>query len=282
MLLFVDQLSNVDFSFLDPERGLVGETWLANVEMTGTLDAQGMVCDFGIVKKRTRDWLDTVIDHCLLVPSKSPCLKYKSDGKHYDLTWHAKKGDIRCRAPYEAVALIDCEVITPAAVADWCISKLLPQFPSSVKKLDLNFTTEHISGPYYHYSHGLKKHAGNCQRIAHGHRSKIEIWRNNELSHTDMGGWAEKWQDIYIGTVEDLVDTSNSPTHYEFAYQSVQGDFFLSLDKSHCYLIDTDTTVEQIAQHVATTLAEQNPGNRFKVKAFEGIGKGAIAKSHSS
>ena len=63
MLLFVDHLTNVDFSFLDERRGLLGETWLANVQLQGDLDDQGMVCDFGIVKKRLRQWLDEELDH---------------------------------------------------------------------------------------------------------------------------------------------------------------------------------------------------------------------------
>src|SRR5690625_7462263 len=71
MLLFVDHLTNVDFSFLDERRGLLGETWLANVQLKGDLDDQGMVCDFGIVKKRLRQWLDEELDHRLLVPIRS-------------------------------------------------------------------------------------------------------------------------------------------------------------------------------------------------------------------
>ncbi len=41
--------------------------------------------------------------------------------------------------------------------------------------------------------------------------------------------------------------------------------------------MDTDTTVEFIAQHIAVKLKEQMPDHRFTVKAFEGIAKGAIA-----
>ena len=52
MHLFVDNLTNVDFSYLDADRGVVGETWLASIVLEGALDEQGMVCDFGIVKKK--------------------------------------------------------------------------------------------------------------------------------------------------------------------------------------------------------------------------------------
>jgi hypothetical protein len=50
--LFADNLTNVDFSYLDAERGLVGKTWLASIVLEDALNEQGMVCDFGIVKKR--------------------------------------------------------------------------------------------------------------------------------------------------------------------------------------------------------------------------------------
>jgi len=49
--LFVKKLTNIDFSYLDVERGMVGESWLIDIELTGELDDQGMVVDFGIVKK---------------------------------------------------------------------------------------------------------------------------------------------------------------------------------------------------------------------------------------
>ena len=54
MKLFVDNLTNVDFSFLHPQRGLMGESWLVQLELDGSLNDQGMICDFGIVKKEVK------------------------------------------------------------------------------------------------------------------------------------------------------------------------------------------------------------------------------------
>ena len=279
MLLFVDQLTNIDFSYLHPERGLVGETWLASVEMEGELDEQGMVCDFGTVKKKLKTWLDEAIDHRLLVPEHSPCLTCETDDSRHHISWQSAAGEIRCHAPHSAITFIPGAEITPESAAKWCMQQLSAYFPASVNSITLRFFNETIKGPYYHYSHGLKKHDGNCQRIAHGHRSKILIWRNGKISEQAMQHWSEQWQDIYIGSREDLLP--NNANHsgddtYCFQYTAQQGEFFLSLPKKCCYLIDSDTTVELIAKHIADTLATEHPNQHFKVQAFEGAGKGAI------
>lgn len=270
MRLFVDHLCNVDFSYLCPKRGLVGETWLANIELKGALDEQGMVCDFGTVKKHMRQWLDEEIDHRLLVPNASAKCLSENNLVEVELN------DIRCRSPETAIALVDAEQINAESVAKWASDRLAGSFGPGVEQVSLSFVTETIDGPYYHYSHGLKKHLGNCQRIAHGHRSKIEIWRNQQLAEDLMQEWAVKWQDIYIGTEEDLAQQSTS--HYHFAYQAQQGPFELDLPKDQCYLINTDTTVELIAQHLWQSIKQQEPNNNIRVKAYEGIGKGALVE----
>ncbi len=283
MLLFVDNLTNVDFSFLDPQRGLLGETWLANVRLHGELDEQGMVCDFGTVKKVIRHWLDTELDHRLAVPTRSPQIRIEEDGDFLSIHWHfGNQGEfLHTRSPRDAIALVDAEVLTEESVAQWCISQLKQHFPMSVARLELDFTLETINGAYYHYSHGLKKHRGNCQRIAHGHRSRIDIWANGKKSPKLEQQWADEWRDIYLGTREDLLAKPHHQgvDYYHFAYNAEQGPFEITLPQRCCYLLDTDTTVEFIAHHIAQKTRQENPESFVRVKAYEGINKGAIAEA---
>ena len=67
--------------------------------------------------------------------------------------------------------------------------------------------------------------------------------------------------------------------HHRFRYDAPQGHFELVIPEDHCYLVDTDTTVEQLAAHIAEQLATEAPGKHFRVRAFEGVGKGAIAEA---
>lgn len=277
MRLFVDNITNVDFSYLCPERGLVGETWLAHLELEGSLDQQGMICDFGLVKKRLREWLDKNIDHCLLVPALSDAISTSTDALVTRVELECRDGgQIQIEAPPQAITLVQLKNISPELVSQWCVAQLREVFGAFVAEIQLSFSTETIETPYYHYSHGLKKHDGHCQRIAHGHRSKLLVWRNNALCSQSMQKWAKQWQDIYIGTKEDCVYDDGAIL--EFAYRARQGQFRLRIPKKHCYLIDRDSTVEHLALHLAESISHQYPDETIRVKAFEGMGKGAIVE----
>lgn len=283
MQLFVNNLTNVDFSYLHPERGLLGETWLANIQLHGVLNTEGMVCDFGIVKNVVRQFLNHELDHRLAVPRLSPNLTLLENGDELDIRWRFSDGrELHCICPRSAIALINAECITPSNVAHWCkgqLETILAEKEPAPIEVNIHFTTEEIPGSFYHYSHGLKKHAGNCQRIAHGHRSRVEIWADNEKSPSLEALWARRFKDIYIGTQEDIVreTTINNMPCYEFSYTAEQGNFFLCLPKSCCYIMDTDTTVEWIAQHIATKTQAENKKLKIRVRAYEGINKGAEA-----
>ncbi len=278
MKLFVNNLTNVDFSYLHPERGLVGESWLVQLELDGSLNEQGMVCDFGIVKKLTREWMDATIDHALVVPRFMQRLNVNQDSGYTEVKWRYPSDEVfYCKGPSKSFSLVELEEVTPETMAVWCRDKLIELFPQEVKGMTLRFIPEQIDSAFYHYSHGLQQHAGNCQRIAHGHRSKIEVFLNDERNSKLEEEWATRWQDIYIGTAAHRVESEPETNAYE--YEAPQGFFELSLPSRYCYDIQTESTVEQIAKHLAARIKQFRPLDEVTVRAYEGIGKGAVASA---
>ena len=66
--------------------------------------------------------------------------------------------------------------------------------------------------------------------------------------------------------------------YFKFGYTAPQGYFELTISQPHCYLIESDSTVELIAHHIATTIKAAYPDDKITVHAFEGFKKGAIAE----
>jgi 6-pyruvoyl-tetrahydropterin synthase len=277
--IFVKRLTVIDNSILSPARGLVGESWQVDLELDGEPDIQGMVLDFGDVKRAIKQLIDDHFDHKLLVPADYPLLQVAEYPEGSHLSFALEDGlQIEHRSPRDAVRLIPCERITADRLAQIIADYLSPHTPDNVAGARIRLWPEPIQGAYYHYSHGLRHHAGNCQRIAHGHRSRIEILRNGQRDPALEDAWAERWSDVYIGTRSDLIGVSRREgiEYNEFGYRGAQGNFGLTLPRSACYLIDEDSTVENIAQHIADQLKAEHPDDRFKVYAYEGVDKGAI------
>lgn len=290
MQLFVKDLTVIDASYLCPERGMVGQSWIVDVILIGGLDEQSMVLDFGLVKKKLKQIIDREVDHRLLVPAKlgSVTLTSKEQGM-IALSMATQKGDIHLYCPEQGVAQIPAEAITAQSVTDYLQTLIKPELPENVQQLQLTLREEVINTPCYHYSHGLKKHDGNCQRIAHGHRSMIEIWQGNSRDDELEAMWAKRWDDIYLGSEEDVtpveqlqlanwVSTLSEQEYWGFAYQAPQGLFELAISNAVVEIIDTDTTVECLADYILKTLkSECGAESPLKVLAYEGVGKGAIA-----
>lgn len=278
--LFVEQLTVMDFSYVHPERGILGESWIVDVMLGGELDEQGMVFDFGDVKKQIKQGIDQLYDHRLLVPSGLPGFTALRVDDQLALQWQdTRQRQFSHTSPDTAVVLLPCEHITPEAITPLLTHQLRRLVPGNVTDISLSIRPEVIDGAYYHYSHGLKKHRGNCQRIAHGHRSRIDIQLDGERQPTLEQAWATRWRDIYIGTQADLCQDweLDGTRYFRFGYQAAQGYFELSLPAEQCYLIEADSTVELLADHIAEQLHGDHPGQQIRVKAFEGVSKGAIA-----
>lgn len=279
--LFVKHLTVLDFSFAHATRGILGESWIVDVELHGDLDDQGMVFDFALVKRQVRDAVEGLIDHKLVVPRSLPNLQLKETYGTTELQWQDDAGQrFRHLSPIEAVELVDCPEVTPEYLIPTLQQAAMTAVPGNVAAVVIELRSEEGAGPFYHYSHGLKKHDGNCQRIAHGHRSRIKILRNGKRDPLLEKAWALKWKDIYIGTERDVTAEFNEDgvDYLEFGYSAGQGRFELRLPREQVYLLDTDTTVEYLAEHIATSLKADDPDHSFEVWAYEGVMKGAIAR----
>jgi 6-pyruvoyl-tetrahydropterin synthase len=289
MQLFVNDLTVMDFSYLCPKRGMVGESWIVDVVLNGDLNEESMVLDFGKVKKQLKRLIDEYVDHKLLVPMEHPFTRSEQDPitEMVKLDFMRPDGlSIHLNCPPEAYAFVYAEQVNIESVSQYLKDVIASHLPENINGLELTLRSEIIDSPFYHYTHGLKKHDGNCQRIAHGHRSKIIVIENDQGSLPCQQYWAERWQDIYVGTDEDLVAlpqmhlshiAADFSEHYLFAYESSQGRFELAIPKAECEIVHTDTTVECLAQYIADEQKRLAPHNSYKIFAFEGVGKGAIA-----
>lgn len=291
MQLFVNDLTVIDFSYLCEQRGIVGESWIVDVQLDGDLNAQSMVLDFGIVKKQIKKIIDEAVDHKLLLPMQSNKLSLTSSSfneGHQFLDFESEIASYYLQSPAQAFAQLNCSIIDINAVKQHLTSMILAELPSNVQGLSITLREENIDSDYYHYTHGLRLHDGNCQRIAHGHRSRITIFQNDERSTELERCWSKRWQDIYIASEADRIPKENiqlsnqamsnlTPDHQFFAYTAPQGRFDIAVSTKVLDVVDCDSTVELLADFIARQLKKSCPESHLKVIAFEGVGKGAIA-----
>ncbi|MEM0515158.1 6-carboxytetrahydropterin synthase [Pseudoalteromonas sp. YIC-827] len=283
MTLFVNDLTVIDFSYFCPDRGPVGESWIVDLTLDGALNDESMVLDFGLVKKQIKRIIDDSVDHTLAVPMQADIsLTERDDLVILDAHFGAKH-HLAMSAPLQAVSKIDAPRIDEQALITHLIALITPQLPVNVTGMGLHLRPEPSNSFYYHYSHGLKKHDGNCQRIIHGHRSTLGIELDGMAMPRLQKQWADRWEDIYLLSAEDQVEATQLQ-HIQAKegdlcsrYRSTQGEFELAISAERVEVLPCDTTVECIADFMAQELKREYPDKQVKVTAYEGVGKGSIS-----
>lgn len=275
--LFVEQLTVIDASRLDPEAGLVGESWIVDVELTGELDARGMILDFGDVKRQLKTGIDGLVDHRLLVPAATTEW-HQADGR-VTVRFASARGPICMSGPAHTAVAVPGERVATDDVRTLLHEHLRGLLPDNVTGFGLRLRRELIDGAWYAYSHGLREHDGACQRIAHGHRCRVEVYRDGQRASDWEAYWAQRWHNVYLGSRAHLVAETecNGVATYRFAYNAGEGAFSLELPAADCELLDSNSTVENIASHMLAVMTRREPDRNLSVRTYEGVGKGARA-----
>ena len=279
-ILFVEELTVIDFSYLDHIRGLLGETYILDIELHGDLDNEKVIFDFSYAKKQIKSFIDREYDHKLWVPIKSKYIDLNDRKDHLELMFQLKnKTFIKNSGPKESFCLIDDDKIDIKNVEVTLEHELKAILPDNVHKVNVDLRIEEINGAYFHYSHGLKQHYGNCQRIAHGHRSKVIVFVNGKRDSDSEKMVAKELNDIYIGIKENVVEetTIKKKKYKRFFYLAEQGEFDLTVADDSVLLIENETTIECISEHFAKKLFKKfDKKNSISVRIYEGVNKGAI------
>ncbi|ALM52749.1 6-pyruvoyl trahydropterin synthase family protein [Halomonas huangheensis] len=274
MSLFVNQLTHLDVSLWCPDKGLVGASWHLDAELFGELGEDGMLFDFGEVKPWIKSRIDAGADHTLLVPGKAPGVDISDCPEGMRIRMKTPY-PMEVRGPRQAFTILPCTRIDTDNLAEHLTQSLGRRFPERVERIVLRLREEVIDGASYRYSHGLKRHAGNCQRIAHGHRSRLTIFQNGERQPHLESHYAAWLDNSYLVSAEDIVAEGGArDATLSTAYRSAQGQFHLTLPRERCRVLASATTVENIAIWLTREITRAT-GVATQLHAFEGIDKGA-------
>lgn len=292
--LFVRDVGKIDCALFDPSLGIIGQSWYVDVWLTGTLDENGFVFDFSPLKSLIKQTLASTLDHSLIIPVQSQSVQYgecdagerwilksKARGESKDTKWEylCPKGSV---FPVHSVSL-------KTSVIEAEFSRILRhRLPPTVLGLSVKLREENISTTEasYRYTHGIQGHNGLCQRLFHGHRSRIEIFIGDER-RPDLEHYISREifnSNIHIASLGQIKSgqgeigrrgTTDAPI--TLSYAGTLGCYEATLPANRLFFVEAETSVEAIAREIARVVKrEEKTSDIVKVIAYEGIDKGAI------
>lgn len=275
--LFIEGVTGIDCGILDSELGLIGQSWLVDLNLEGPRNAQGMVIDFGIVKPALRDICRHSFDHRLLVPLQSPSLQQSStaSGLRIEYTYHQDQR-LSHLSPEASVRHIETRQVSRQVLEETLALELSAMLNGSDIAVTIRLREAHANLPNgFRYTHGLRQHHGECQRIGHGHASQLEIRVDGVRSADDESTMVTELINKHIVASADII--ARQGDRVQLGYDAVAGRHELELPASRVFALEGEATVENIAEHIAEDRKDRHAGRHIEVTVWEGTGKGATA-----
>ncbi len=277
--LFLQRFTVLDFAYLAPQQGFQGESFHVSAELEGELDHQGFILDFGPAKKLLKAIVDESLDHKLVLPN------------HPDLVGTAKGfrfADLEYHPPHEAIAVVENPEVTIAALEALLQTEAVEKLPANVKSVRFFLQQEgrFFHEPNFRYTHGLRLHEGNCQRLIHGHRNPIEVWLAGERQTKLEEFLALEWAGVHFAHAATVLNLSDldmtvgrrqekNPQQAELGYESPQGEFWARFPASKLVVLEQEPSIENIARLGWQRLIAEGAPKEICVVAYEGINKGS-------
>lgn len=291
--IFLEDLDRIDVTIFTPEYGVKGASWHVDLTVCGRLDENGFVHDFSPLKNRVKEALKGSVDHALLVPADHPDVDVQIHGEtiHVRMTDRSRDEPFiwEYEAPRAAVLLTPGLAVGLDQVTEAIEGRVREALPDGIERITIGLRNEeaHASEALFSYTHGITGHQGLCQRLLHGHRSKIKVEidgeRRPEWEHRlvqDVLGpivhIAAPWQ-IESGQVEAKL-RSRDVRPVTLAYKASLGEYRAVVPSDKLLLIEGETSIENLTGFLARHIRAETPtASTISVSCYEGIGKGSIA-----
>ena len=249
--------------------------------------------DFGHCKKWLKKLVDNNLDHRCVIPEKSPHLKFKVKEPDNDLTisfdYKSKDQNFSFSGPKETLVFVDSEQLNFSDFTNYLETIAALELPERVTRV--KFTLEEDSSfshqANYRYTHGLKHHEGNCQRLLHGHRNPIEVHINGKKSKSHEEFMANYFDRVHFVPENSL--SENNPTHkihqretnsndvFNISYKAPQGEFQAQFPVKDCVVMQVEPSIESITELTWNILKREFPDLSDKnvvASCYEGLNKG--------
>lgn len=294
--LFYKNVTVLDYAYLDDHMGVVGDALKVHVEFIGKTDHEGVVYDFSYAKKKVKEIIDRDCDHRLVVPTG---LIEKMDGDKVQLNYSYGLSDMPMtyECPEQGICELPFHHVNKGTIATYLESVILKEMPETVSAIRLTLEDEPMpqGKPTFHYTHGLKEHYGNCQRLFHGHKNTVDVFVNGK-ERRDLEEYLAdqlfkgsihfcKWENVVNKEEIQKLTGEKEPTgrfstipKVDIAYDANQGHFKGSLPGNEVFFMSEESTVENLSMLFARLIKDKvGENDSVMVRAYEGVAKGAIS-----
>lgn len=305
--IFTQSVTSLDCAILAEGQLPFGKSWAVDIVWHGEKDQTGILIDFSIAKSLAKAIIDKTFDHKILTSQKLCPL---ATVEKVLLASHPRSATLAEAHTFFGIFTFPNAI---QFVSDSTLNQLkdnrcdeleseisqevLKHCPKNIDRVHVKLREceEQSNSNYFHYTHSLCHHKGNCQRF-HGHSNIVNIYKNGSFENQLSTRIATQLNRKYLIHESYVVPCAQ---HDSFAllqeifphieafkeqlvgidYEGNQGKNTLWLPKDHVIMLSAESTVENIAEYIWRQLISENLVTEeydIEVHAFEGMSKGAI------